>query len=71
MTNLLDELRAAIKASGLSGYRLAKDSGVTAGQVSRLMRGERGLSVESAEKLAAALGLRVELVAARKVRKGR
>jgi transcriptional regulator with XRE-family HTH domain len=66
---LLDDLRNAISKSGRTGYDLSRASGVTAGQLSRFMRGERGLSVETVESLADALGLEITL--APKRRRGR
>ena len=59
MAQLLDAIRRAIEASGQSRYRIAKESGVTAGQLSRLVNGERGLSVETLERLATHLGLEI------------
>ena len=50
-------LKAAIKASGLTHYALAKAAGVTAGQLDRFMSGERDLRLVTAGQLAAALGL--------------
>lgn len=64
-------MRKAIEASGQTRYRIAKESGVSAGQLSRLVNGERGLSVESVEKLADYLGLRITIEPKAKTRKGR
>jgi transcriptional regulator with XRE-family HTH domain len=63
---LLRALRAAIKASGLSGYELCNRSGVNKAAMSRFMSGERGVSVESAEALAKAMGLEIVLGPVRK-----
>lgn len=59
-----DRLRDAILTSERSRYRLAKDSGVTEAALSRFVRGERSLSLESVDALCEALGL--ELVGHRK-----
>ena len=56
---LSDALRQAIIDSGLSYYRLAKDSGVDSVVISRFVCGERDLRLETASRLAKAL--RVEL----------
>jgi transcriptional regulator with XRE-family HTH domain len=56
---LVEQIRAAIRASGLSLNRLAQASGVDTGQLSRFMRGERNITVASAERVCTALGLRL------------
>jgi transcriptional regulator with XRE-family HTH domain len=53
---LIEQLRIAIRESGFSLNQLGKYSGVSAGQLSRLMRGERGLTLTAAEKVCQALG---------------
>lgn len=57
MAELLDAIRREIETSGQTRYRIAQGSGVSAGQLSRLVNGERGLSVDSLERLAEYLGL--------------
>jgi plasmid maintenance system antidote protein VapI len=54
---LTQQLLDAIAESGLSGYRLAKESGVPQQVLSRFLRGERTLTIETADRLADALGL--------------
>ncbi|MCE9589085.1 MAG: helix-turn-helix transcriptional regulator [Planctomycetes bacterium] len=66
MSKLLDELKRAMEADGRSRYRIAKDSGLTEAALSRLVSGERGLSVESAERLADVLDLKITLISKRK-----
>lgn len=61
VSQLLDKLRQAIIASGESRYRIANDAGIAESQLSRLMSGERGISVETAERLAAHLGLKITI----------
>jgi transcriptional regulator with XRE-family HTH domain len=61
MGDLLGSLRAAIKSSGQSRYQIAKATGVAESVLSRFMSGERGLSIETAERIAAHLGLEVVL----------
>lgn len=56
---LLDQIRAALADSGLSMYEVSKRSGVDQATLSRLMHRERGISVESLEKLAPVVGLRI------------
>lgn len=55
-------LRVAIQSDGRSLNALARESGVDSGQLSRFLRAERSLTVDSADMLIAALGLDCELV---------
>ena len=66
MGRILDDIRKAIKASKKSRYAISKDTGISQGQLSDLMAGKKGLSIESLERLADYLGL--EIVARRKRR---
>lgn len=52
-----EQLRKAIEKSGESFYALAKRSGVNAVVISRFASKERDLRLETAAKIAAALGL--------------
>ena len=56
MTNVL---KAAIEQSGISRYRIAKDTGVLETSLSRFMRGETSLRLDKADVLAEYLGLRL------------
>ena len=56
---LQDQLRQAIKDSGLTLYRIAKDSGVVYQVLHRFARGERDLTRETATKLADYFGMRL------------
>lgn len=56
---LIDELKKAIAASGLTHYRIGKDAGVNPTVIDRFISGERGLNLETASKLASVLGLRL------------
>ena len=57
---LQDSLKAAIRQTGKPLYRLAKESGVSQPIIYRFVSGERDIRLETADKLAAALGLRLE-----------
>ncbi|MBK6939751.1 MAG: helix-turn-helix transcriptional regulator [Planctomycetes bacterium] len=63
-------LRRAIIRSGLSGYRLAQECGVSQGQLSRFLRAERTLSLDAVDRLAAYLKLELA-PRKRATRKGR
>jgi transcriptional regulator with XRE-family HTH domain len=58
---LMDDIRKLIQNSDRTRNRIAQDAGLSASGLSRLMSGERGLSVESLEQLADALGYTIEL----------
>lgn len=70
MAPILDDIRKAIKASGKSRYRMSKDLGISEGQLSELMAGTKGLSVEAVERLVEYLGLEV-VIRPKQQRKGR
>jgi transcriptional regulator with XRE-family HTH domain len=53
---LSETLKQAIVSSELSQYRIAKESGVSAGVLSRFVNGERDLKLETADKLCKILG---------------
>ena len=70
MATILDTLRRAIKASAKSRYQLWQETGIDQSQLSRLMQGKGGVSIESLEKLAAALDLNITIQPKQK-RRGR
>ena len=57
MKKIVDEIRMAIRAGGKSRYRLSKEADIPQSQLSRLMTGEKALSLESLERLMDALDL--------------
>ena len=66
MGKVLDEMRRAIQDGDVSRYAIAKATGISEAQLSRLMSGESGLSIQSLERLADELNL--EIVIRRKRR---
>lgn len=54
-----DQLREAVRGSGLSIYAAAKGAGVSEPSLNRFMRGKRSLTLESADKLAAFFEMRL------------
>ncbi len=56
---LQDQLRQAIEDSGLSLYRIAKDSEIAYPVLFRFARGERDLTLETATRLADFFGMRL------------
>ena len=64
------QLREIIDARGLTAYAAGQLAGVDPGVVSRFLTGQRDIRLETADRLATALGLRLVEVA-RKVRTAR
>jgi ribosome-binding protein aMBF1 (putative translation factor) len=56
---LTDDIRQAIRVSGLSMSRIAEAAGLPANVVSRFVNGQRGIRLATAEKLADRLGLKL------------
>ncbi|MBL1216015.1 MAG: XRE family transcriptional regulator [Planctomycetes bacterium] len=76
MAQILAAIKTAIRDSGLTQYRIEQDTGIPASAISRLLSGERGLSVENVERLADYLGLVIDIHPAgkpgsKRTRKGR
>ncbi len=71
MGRILDAICNAIEGSDKTRYRIAKDTGISQTQLSRLMSGERGLSIDALETLADYLGLEIVMRPKRRRRKGR
>jgi len=59
MSRILTAIRKAIDESGQTRYQISQRTGIAQSQLSRLMSGERGLSVEGIETLADYLGLEI------------
>lgn len=62
-----EELRHAIRSAekrGITRYRIAQISGVSAGQLSRLMSGEVTPRLATAEKIADAIGYTITIAKA-------
>lgn len=55
-TDLSAALKQAIEQSGYSNYALSQLSGVSQGVLSRFTSGERDITLDTASKIAAALG---------------
>lgn len=69
MSKVLKAIRDAITESGKTRYTISKQTGIDQSQLSRLMQGRTGLSLETLEKLTEFLGLEIVIRARRK--KGR
>lgn len=71
MAKLTNEIRAAVKASDQTPYAIAKGAGVARSQLSRLLSGESGMTVDTIERLADYLGLQITIEPKAKTRKER
>jgi transcriptional regulator with XRE-family HTH domain len=60
--SLPETLKAAARATGLSVNSLAKQSGVPQAVLQRFLAGQRGITLETAERLCAWLGLELHPV---------
>ena len=56
-TDLAEQLRKAIAASGLTPYRIATDADVDRAIMTRFVNGDRGLTLDTASKIADYLAL--------------
>ncbi len=54
-----EELRKAIEASGLTRYAIWQATRIDQGSLCKFMQGERGLGMDSIDKLADLLGLHI------------
>lgn len=70
MARLVETIRRAIRQSERTHYRIAQDSGIARSQLSCLMTGERGLSVDAVERLADYFALEIILRPKRRRKKG-
>ena len=68
-TDIQEQLRQAIIDAGISRYRLSKVSGVTQAVISTFVNRKRSATMDTAAKLATALGLELTpMKPAKKVR---
>lgn len=59
MASVVEAIRKAVNESSETRYAICKATGIDQGQLSRVMAGKSGLSVEAIEKLAEHLGLEI------------
>lgn len=63
-----DEVREAIRNSGLTRYRICKEIGLAESAMSKFFAGEGGLSMEVLDKIAPLIGMHISTDAKRKGR---
>ncbi len=66
MSEILEQVRQLIEKSGQSRYAIWKATGIPQQQLSRLMQGESGLSLDSLERLLQYLGHEIKIQKKRK-----
>ena len=66
METVSGAIRAEIRRQGISLLQLARRSGTDVGQLSRFMRDQRSITLDTADKLVAALDVTCRLVRRRK-----
>ena len=54
---LSEQIRKAVADSGITRYRISKDTGVDDGALSRSHHGKAGLSMDALDRIGAYLGL--------------
>ena len=70
MASVVEAIRKAVNESSETRYAICKATGIDQGQLSRVMAGKSGLSVEAIEKLAEHLGLEIIIRPKRRTTKG-
>lgn len=71
MGKLTTAISEAVQASDESAYAIAKGSGVARSQVSRMMRGQSGMTADSIERLADYLELEIVVRPKQRARKAK
>ncbi|MDA1055628.1 MAG: helix-turn-helix transcriptional regulator [Planctomycetota bacterium] len=66
MADIVETLKQAILKSEMSRYELAHKSGVSEGVLSRFLSGERGITFETAAKIAKVLKLQLTPISDRR-----
>lgn len=58
-----EQLRRAIEQSGMSRYRISRETGINESVLSRFIRGETGLTLETVDTICELLGARLVIEA--------
>jgi predicted transcriptional regulator len=62
LTDFAAKLQQAIHESGMTRYQISKASGVSEGQISKLMLHRRAPRLDTAERILKAIGRRIEII---------
>lgn len=71
MAKLTESIRAAVRTSDQTSYAIAKGAGVARSQLSRLLSGESGMTVDTIERIAEYLELEITIAPKGGNRKGK
>jgi len=67
---LSDEIRDAIETCGMTRYQICKQTGVDNATLCRFAKGRHGLSLDTIDRVAACIGLRVVMESESERKKG-
>ena len=59
MKSISDQIRQAIAKSGMTRYRIAKESDIDESTLAKFFNGHAGLSMEALDRLGRCLGLKI------------
>lgn len=62
MSKFGKSMRQKLRSSVMSCYEISRQSGIAQSQISRFLNGEGTITIDTAERLAAAMDFRLELV---------
>ena len=68
---LSDQIRQAIETCGKTRYQISKETGVDAATLCRFVKGRHGLLLDSIDRIAECIGMRVVLEGDPKTKKGK
>jgi predicted XRE-type DNA-binding protein len=71
MSEILEAIRKAIREAEISRYEISRSLDIDQGQLSKLMHGKAGLSIENLERLADFLDLEIIIRPKQRTRKGK
>ena len=71
MATINDNVIRAIETCGMSRYALAKVSGVSEGELSRVVAGQRSMTLRTLDRLAPYIGVSITIKRPSKGKKGR
>ncbi|MBU6414246.1 MAG: helix-turn-helix domain-containing protein [Planctomycetes bacterium] len=70
MSGIGSSMRQQLRSSVKSRYRISRESGIAQSQISRFLKGESTITIDTADRLADAMGFRIRLVKQSERRKG-
>ena len=71
MARINDQVIRAIKTCGMTRYALAQKSGVSEGELSRVVAGQRSMTLRTLDRLAPYIGVKIAVKRPQRGRKGK